>query len=309
MNLKKKLEDEINFRDLLKNPVRLFGWVFPLFIVVILALGVFFVKHLTDTSFNVQNVGLQDSTLIKKDITLKKGGITAPVDLKIVQVPTPAFIAKGKELFEANCKSCHGESGMGDGPAGAALIKKPRNFHSADGWTNGRNIEQMFKTLQEGIVKNGMAAYEYIQPADRFAIISYIRTFAQFPPVTDDQLKSLDLSYKLSVGTVLPNTIPVKLAEHLLIDENSVTGELAKKFIIKVNQDSNSEGAVIFKNNIIDYKKVLNAFVTADGKQNSDKFIAGVLANPINTGFKPSVAQLSKEEWKQLYDYLKSSTM
>jgi mono/diheme cytochrome c family protein len=308
MNSKKKLEDEINFKELIKNPIRLFGWVFPLFMILILVLGIFFVKHLTDISFNVQNVGIQDSTLVKKEIELKKGGATSPVDFKLVKAPTEPFIAKGKELFDANCKSCHGENGMGDGPAGIALAKKPRNFHSMEGWTNGRSIDQMFKTLQEGITKNGMAAYEYIPAPDRFAIISFIRTFAQFPPVTDEQLKSLDAAYKLSVETVLPNTMPVKLAENKLIEENSITGNLEKKFIIKVNVET-SEGAVFLKDNVINYKKVFNSFIISNAKQKPDKFIADVLANPINAGFKPTVAQLNREEWMKLYNYLKSSIM
>ncbi len=309
MNPQKKLEDEINFKELLKNPIRLFGWIFPLFLILILVLGIFFVKHLTDISFNVQNAGIQDSTLMKKEVELKKGGISAPVDFKLVKAPTQSFIDKGKDIFDTNCKSCHGENGMGDGPAGIALAKKPRNFHSSEGWTNGRNIDQMFKTLQEGITKNGMAAYEYIPASDRFAIISFIRTLTQFPQVTDEQLKSLDATYKLSSVTVHPNTIPVKLAENKLLEEKTITGNLEKKFIHKVNGDTNNEMAVFLKNNVIDYKKVFNSYVIANGKQNPDKFIADVLTNPINAGFKPAVALLSKEEWKKLYDYLKSSIM
>jgi hypothetical protein len=309
MNDNKKLEDEINFKDLLRNPVRLFGWIFPVFILVILVLGIFFVKNLTEVSFNVQNVGLQDSTLIKKDIVLKKGGVTEPVDFNLVKTPTPAFIAKGKELFGANCKSCHGDNGMGDGAAGAVLVKKPRNFHSADGWTNGRNIDQMFKTLQEGIVKNSMAAYEYIPASDRFAIISYIRTLSQFPPVTDEQLKSLDASYKLSVETVQPNNIPVKLAEHKLIEEYPVNYEMEKKFVRNINEDTGDEGAELLKSYSLSYKKIFYAFINSDGKQNSDKFFQDIVSNPINAGFKPGAAQLSKDEWKKIYDYLKSSTM
>lgn len=41
---------------------------------------------------------------------------------------TPASIARGKKLYAANCASCHGEKGAGDGPAGAALNPKPANL-------------------------------------------------------------------------------------------------------------------------------------------------------------------------------------
>ena len=36
--------------------------------------------------------------------------------------------AAGKALFDANCASCHGVSGKGDGPVGAALTPAPRDF-------------------------------------------------------------------------------------------------------------------------------------------------------------------------------------
>ncbi|MDH5513451.1 MAG: cytochrome c [Gammaproteobacteria bacterium] len=36
-----------------------------------------------------------------------------------------ASLARGKKLFQANCASCHGPTGRGDGPAGAALNPKP----------------------------------------------------------------------------------------------------------------------------------------------------------------------------------------
>jgi mono/diheme cytochrome c family protein len=37
------------------------------------------------------------------------------------QPPTPTSIANGKKLAEANCVSCHGPKGKGDGPAVAAM--------------------------------------------------------------------------------------------------------------------------------------------------------------------------------------------
>lgn len=41
---------------------------------------------------------------------------------------TPAAIAAGKATYDANCASCHGVSGKGDGPASAALPTKPADL-------------------------------------------------------------------------------------------------------------------------------------------------------------------------------------
>lgn len=70
--------------------------------------------------------------------------------------------AKGKELFEgsATCWTCHGKSGTGDGPAGAALDPPPRDFTTGDfkfdaneDGTAG-DAEDLFL-----VIKNGAAAY------------------------------------------------------------------------------------------------------------------------------------------------------
>jgi len=307
--MKKRLEDEINFKELFKDPIRLFGWIFPYFLVMILLLGIVYVNHLSNLSFNEQPFGIPDTVNIKKVIQLKKGGVTAGIDFGLIQAPTPEFIAKGSALYASNCKSCHGDNGMGDGPAGAALIKKPRNFHSANGWTNGREIDQMFKTLQEGIVKNGMASFEYIPAADRVAIISFIRTFAQFPEITIDQLILLDGAYKFSESSTVSNQIPVKLAEIKLIEENSSFNEKYLKFLNKVNTSVNDPGDVILRNSGTDFKRIFNSYVSAGTDKGMDKYVMLVNANPINSGFKPEAARLSKKDWQTLYEFIKTAAL
>jgi cytochrome c6 len=44
-----------------------------------------------------------------------------------------ADLAKGKETYDRVCSTCHGVSGLGDGPVGAALPadQKPSNFQVA----------------------------------------------------------------------------------------------------------------------------------------------------------------------------------
>mgnify|MGYP001599182569 CR=1 FL=1 len=44
-----------------------------------------------------------------------------------------ASIVRGNKLFQANCASCHGAGGKGDGPAGVALMPKPADLTAMAG--------------------------------------------------------------------------------------------------------------------------------------------------------------------------------
>ena len=64
--------------------------------------------------------------------------------------------AKGKVIFDAKCSTCHGPQGHGDGPAGAALNPKPRDFHDA-AYMSSKSDDEFFHSIKYG--KSGMPAW------------------------------------------------------------------------------------------------------------------------------------------------------
>lgn len=92
-------------------------------------------------------------------------------------VATPELLIRGKNVFEQNCITCHGEKGLGNGPASRAINPKPRNFVKAD-FKFGNSPAQMFKTVSNGIDGTAMPPWKDALPEiDRWAVIHYERTF------------------------------------------------------------------------------------------------------------------------------------
>ena len=90
---------------------------------------------------------------------------------------TPEAVAKGKELYAANCALCHGAAGLGDGEGGASLDPPPRNLTATDEYKYGHLELALFRTGTYGVEGTGMAPWDgIIAPADQWAIGHYIRT-------------------------------------------------------------------------------------------------------------------------------------
>jgi hypothetical protein len=302
------LSAEIDFRELLKEPRKLFGYSYIYFLIVLVGLGVTYVSNLTVIGKNsVPALVLKDSSAFVLDIPFQSPAVLPPVDVMKVGVATPELIQKGKELFRANCASCHGENGEGDGPAGAVLNPKPRIFHSTAGWTNGSKVSQMYKTLQEGIVKNGMASYSYLPPGDRFALIHFVRAFASGHPAdTREELQGLETTYQLSKGSIVAGQIPIKKAAQLVLSENAPAVAAIEQLAGQAEIATRGSGVGLLDRVAWDRKKILSAFIhNRPELPDFDQFVRVVSSDPVELGFRAEVVQLSAAEWSSLYQHIR----
>jgi mono/diheme cytochrome c family protein len=304
----RELKDEIDFRDLLKKPEKLFGYSYIYFFLVLAVIGLIYAWNLTAVGKNsVMPVALADSSAFAEDIPFKPAQSLPPVDVMKVAQPTPELLARGKELFQGNCSSCHGEDGRGDGSSSATLDPKPRNFHSPQGWVNGPKISEIYKTLEEGIPNSGMASFSYLAPADRFALIHYVRSFASNPPKdTPQELSTLETTYQLSKGRSTPAQIPVKRAMQLIERETRPEIEQLRNLRQQLEKDTNEPGAAVLRSVLLDPDRALTALVLDPrGVPSLDALVRIATTEPRQIGLKGGVAQLTNQQWSDLYRYVK----
>ena len=85
---------------------------------------------------------------------------------------SPASLAKGKTFYKAECASCHGDTGRGDGPKAGTLEQKPRDL--ATPAIVSQSDGSIFWKLTEG--KTPMPNYAKFSEEERWSVINYMRS-------------------------------------------------------------------------------------------------------------------------------------
>jgi hypothetical protein len=299
----------------MKDYFKFYGAVYIVFIIAIIVMGTMYINDLPNVTKEkiggfpvVAKDTTKDSTGQTADLPMIKGTLSPPTDVMKYLSSTPEMVDKGKSIFTMNCVSCHGEQGKGDGVAGASLNPKPRNFHDLNGWTNGPSITMLYKTLQEGITSRGMASYANLPPEDRLNIIMYIRTFLpDYPPVTQVQLDSIDVTYSLTKGVKMPNQIPLKLAMEKILQQNASIDQKVASMVKQINESKTDTAAVILKNISSNLTKALTV-LAQDSTWNTNEM--GLIKifdnNPVQNGFKARASyMLTQAQLTQLHAYLR----
>jgi len=80
-------------------------------------------------------------------------------------------VSRGGALFAANCASCHGSSGTGDGKASASLLPKPANLTAAR-----FSDERLSSVLWNGVAGSSMPPWRQLPTEDLRALVAYIQS-------------------------------------------------------------------------------------------------------------------------------------
>lgn len=125
-----------------------------------------------------------DKPKIKAEVGVtiaEAGAPAAAADMSTNPTPwksSPEFIDYGKSKYKMNCGVCHGDSGMGDGPAGASLNPKPRNLVEGK-WKKSGSAKDLFIVVRDGLPGTLMAPFKHIPVVDRWAIVHYVRSISK----------------------------------------------------------------------------------------------------------------------------------
>ena len=122
-----------------------------------------------DAAFVTSVLGLIAAVVLLTGIHVEPGRTLAnPVER------TAASVERGAALFAANCASCHGEAGAGDGPLADSLPAPPANFtvhvpFHPDG--------VLFAWISDGIRGTGMPAWSpQLSDQERWDLVNFLRS-------------------------------------------------------------------------------------------------------------------------------------
>ena len=99
-----------------------------------------------------------------------------------LELPKSAInLADGQRLYQGNCASCHGEKGLGDGPAAVALDPKPPAIGT--GTIMGEVTPAMaFRKISVGVTGTAMPSFSAkLTPDERWNIVMYLGSLRHTP--------------------------------------------------------------------------------------------------------------------------------
>jgi len=117
-------------------------------------------------------------SMIRHQYVMREGIPEAYAELVNPLTATEAVLAEGQRVYAEICSSCHGVSGEGDGPAGAALDPPPSNIGRLPPMPMVSSDAYLYWTVAEGGVpiQTGMPAFRQTLTQDQiWSVILYVR--------------------------------------------------------------------------------------------------------------------------------------
>jgi high-affinity iron transporter len=100
--------------------------------------------------------------------------LSRQLNIAMDEIPAAApSYARGAAVYAANCASCHGPVGRGDGPAGRSLSPRPANLADAAALRDASPLD-FYHRVTIGVIGTAMPAFETrLSAGDRWAVALY----------------------------------------------------------------------------------------------------------------------------------------
>ena len=92
-------------------------------------------------------------------------------------LPDTVDLARGRAGYDANCASCHGPAGLGDGPGAAGLRPRPANLAEHE-----YSRPRLAEALWNGVPGTAMQGWRDHAPADLASIAAVVQRFSTVRP-------------------------------------------------------------------------------------------------------------------------------
>jgi high-affinity iron transporter len=205
-----------------------------------------FIKHKKDKQLIAVN-----TQQIKKQLLLLH-----LIDISPEQYPD---ITEGKKLFRANCQSCHGSGGAGDGPLSASFTPHPVSFLD-DSLMQLISPLQVFNTARLGVQGTGMKAFDELSNKQLWQIAFFIKSlrFQNKFSGNTDSLEKLFRQFQPIVSLSDIAQLSDKEIQERLINSNSKLALVAIRLHHPSKNENNSlsiaisyldDALVFYKNN------------------------------------------------------------
>lgn len=133
----------------------------------------------------------QEPTAVSRQARQLSAQLAAAYEVSQAPVITPDP-TRGAPLYAQQCGVCHGDAGLGDGPAGIGLEPAPSNF--TDAKRLGRlSLYDLYSTTTLGVEGTDMPAFaDQLDERQRWDLAVYIASFSAAPAVAANDAAKAD---------------------------------------------------------------------------------------------------------------------
>lgn len=142
-------------------------WKYGFYVSIVAGVIYMFNFHVFGTGKNPTEEYAAEMERAKIEIAEYNAKSKDKIDENNIAMPAAAGIAKGKELYGANCWACHGK--LGEGGAGPNLTD--------DYWIHKGSLNDIYQSIKHGYPEKGMQAWEkQFSPKEISYLTGYVKT-------------------------------------------------------------------------------------------------------------------------------------